>query len=579
MSIHWQAWHADVARQAQADGRCVLLFLVADWCVPCGEMERATFGDRELAGFIADHVVPVKIDVEAQPELATRFGRGGWPTTLVLAGPDDVVTSGTWFGPDELLAALRLAERRMRGESPVDPGATADGGDEGAAPRGRQPSGRLDESILPAVEDALLSHFDERHGGFGGGPKFPHPEAIDFAILRHAGRADPRLHAVIEKTLTHMAESPLRDHVDGGFFRYASERDWRRPHTEKRLEVQAGLLRNYLEAGQLMQRADFLDLAGEIADAMLRDFRDEQTGLFHASLDPDDEYYALDAAGRRTRKGPRRDGRFLADANARAVSALLKAGCVLRRQDLTDVAVAIVDSLLDRLWRRGRGMFHYDDGSGPKLPGRLRDQAETARAVLHVLQYTADRRYVGVLDDLLERIASDHATAGGDFADRDVVAGQRPLPRNDTAINESSAAAEVLLRGALCTGRSSLAELARRALAVHTTDFRRYGYGMAAFGRSVELVLHPPLHILVVGAERDQRTLSLLASASETYLPSRVVQHLDPVDDEGHLRRLGLPIRDEPAVYVCLLRDWAEHRDPHTLPAALLSANGRRLAH
>ena len=70
----------------------------------------------------------------------------------------------------------------------------------------------------------------------------------------------------------------------------------------------------------------------------------------------------------------------------------------------------------------------------------------------------------------------------------------------------------------------------------------------------------------------------LFKAASGTYLPSRVVQLLDPVADAEHVARLELPPRTEPVAYVCLAHDCAaEHRDPETLWAALVAANQRRL--
>ncbi|HZM01351.1 MAG TPA: hypothetical protein VFD43_13980, partial [Planctomycetota bacterium] len=105
-----------------------------------------------------------------------------------------------------------------------------------------------------------------------------------------------------------------------------------------------------------MQRRDFLELGERTIDALLRLFRDESVGLCHAGLDADDEYYALDAAGRKTRRRPSPDGRHLADANARAVSALLKAGAVLRRDDLTEAGRELAGELVARLWRPGHGV-------------------------------------------------------------------------------------------------------------------------------------------------------------------------------------------------------------------------------
>lgn len=569
MAVNWQDWSDDVLRVAAAERRPVLLSIVASWCRFCREMDTTTFADAAVQAAIAEHAIAVRVDKDLRPDVDGRYGQGGWPTTVLLSPEGEILSGGTFFESDELVALLGDAARRMHTEGPafhpelVPP---------------RKPTGRLDDSILPAVEQSLLAQFDARHGGFGTGQKFPHPEAIDFAILRQAEHKSAHLREVIEKTLSHMAEGGLHDTEQGGFFRFCAGRDWSRPHTEKLLETNAGLARNYLEAGQLMQRRDFLELGEQTIDATVALFLDDSTGLFHASLDADDDYYAQDADGRQTRRAPPRDGRFLADANARAVSALLKAGAVLGRSDLTDTACSVAVALVEKLWRPGHGMYHYDAGNGRQLPGLLRDQAETARALLHVLQYTDDRRFEEPLEQLLDLIATQHLTEAGEFVNADEVGGCRTPRRRDAAILDNALAAEVMLRGAIFTGRANLALLARRALELYCEDFRRYGYSMAAYGRSAELALHPPLHIVVVGKRDDEVAQALFRAASRSYLPSRVVQRLDPDTDAELIDRLELPERDEAVAYVCLAHDCAaEHRDPDTLWAALAAANARRL--
>ena len=84
--------------------------------------------------------------------------------------------------------------------------------------------------------------------------------------------------------------------------------------------------------------------------------------LIAAGLDPDDEYYALDGASRRTRRPPARSGRMLADGNARAVSALLKAG---------------EDSILS-----DRGRVNIDERTNTLLIRETREVIENVRALV-----------------------------------------------------------------------------------------------------------------------------------------------------------------------------------------------------
>jgi thiol:disulfide interchange protein len=81
--IAWLTDYDAALKQARSEGKLVLIDFFAAWCGPCQLMERTTFVDdevkRSLTGF-----VPLKIDVDRQPQVAARYGVEGLPTTLVV---------------------------------------------------------------------------------------------------------------------------------------------------------------------------------------------------------------------------------------------------------------------------------------------------------------------------------------------------------------------------------------------------------------------------------------------------------------------------------------------------------------
>ena len=82
---------------------------------------------------------------------------------------------------------------------------------------------------------------------------------------------------VADRALAAMAGSPLRDAVDGGFFRYATRRDWSVPHYERMLTDNAQLLDVALDAGRP-------DLARGIAGFLI-DVLQRPAGGFGAAQD------------------------------------------------------------------------------------------------------------------------------------------------------------------------------------------------------------------------------------------------------------------------------------------------------
>ena len=149
--------------------------------------------------------------------------------------------------------------------------------------------------IVEDVVQAIYEKFDHRFGGFGEGAKFPHPEAIDFALVMVAKSDDHRMREVVRITLDRMMNSPLRDRVDGGMFRFSSTADWRTPHHEKVLDANALQMRNYLEAFQLFGDTEYRLVAEEIVRWLTGPMLDGDTGAFFGSQEDDVEYYSLES--------------------------------------------------------------------------------------------------------------------------------------------------------------------------------------------------------------------------------------------------------------------------------------------
>ena len=69
--------------------RPVLVDFYADWCAPCRVVEPMV---NQLAEDYADRVGVFKVDVDASPDLATRFGVRSIPTLLVFNNGKPVKT-------------------------------------------------------------------------------------------------------------------------------------------------------------------------------------------------------------------------------------------------------------------------------------------------------------------------------------------------------------------------------------------------------------------------------------------------------------------------------------------------------
>ena len=112
---------------------------------------------------------------------------------------------------------------------------------------------REEETRLAEDEIVTFIHraFDKTWGGFGFGTKFPPLSTLLFLTTLSGETQSEDVTVMIRKTLDVMAQRGLHDHLQGGFYRYCTDREWTIPHFENMLYDQAMLLWNYSLAFQL----------------------------------------------------------------------------------------------------------------------------------------------------------------------------------------------------------------------------------------------------------------------------------------------------------------------------------------
>ncbi len=435
----------------------------------------------------------------------------------------------------------------------------------------------LEPVIIERVAQAILDAFDPRCGGFGTGQKFPHPEVLDFALLYAEKSGNPAFREIAQKSLLEMAQGGLCDPVEGGFFRYCATRDWRQPCTEKLLETQAGLLRNYLEGWQLFGRPELRQAALRTLSYVEHVLRDPETGGWFASQEADDAYYALPETLRADRKPPRVERTIYARSLSTAISALLKAGAVLGDETATRHALEGARFLVETLWSPGKGVYHAFDGSRQIL-GLVVDQVFALRALLHVIQFTGENRYLTVVEDLLATLLPKQSARHGGFFDvREDDSGFAQVRARHATLLENGLLAEALVRAACLLAKPEHLALATRTLLAFSKDYPLYGYCVAEYARAVELVLHPPLRVIVVGSAAAPERAALLDVARRTYMPSKLVLALDPQPDVELLARHHFEPAAEPVAHIVIEGGPAvQVRDPAELPAAMAQAEALR---
>ena len=315
--VDWHPWGDEAFEAARRLGRPVLLSVGYSTCHWCHVMEEESFEDEEVARFLNEHYVAIKVDREARPDVdavymnavQTLTGGGGWPMTVWLTPDRQPFYGGTYFpardGDRGVRVGFLTLLRKIRETYDEQPArvaeaaaslteqvrknlAVAAGGDE-----------RPTAQALSAAVARVRESFDEANGGTRGAPKFPSNVPVRFLLRWHRRTGDPDALRMATVTLAHMAAGGIRDHVGGGFHRYSTDARWLVPHFEKMLYDNALLALAYLEAHQATGRADFADVARDI----LRYVEREMTA-------PDGGFYSATDADSLTPSGKREEGWF-----------------------------------------------------------------------------------------------------------------------------------------------------------------------------------------------------------------------------------------------------------------------------
>ncbi|MGH7319375.1 MAG: thioredoxin domain-containing protein, partial [Candidatus Rokuibacteriota bacterium] len=311
----WQQWGPDAFRIAKALDRPIWLDIGAIWCHWCHVMDRESYENADIAALINDNFIPVKVDRDERPDIDTRYqlahqvinGRGGgWPLTMFLMPDGEPFAGGTYFPPD-----ARGGMPGIRQVAPAVASAYREQRDKvaGFGRRVRQilaefrsnagSAGTLTPDLPLGLAKSVGAEFDSVYGGFGRdeGPKFPRDIAIRLALAEGFLTGDRGLQTVALRTLQAYARSGMRDHVNGGFYRYSVNRRLTVPHFEKMDYVQSGLLQAYLDAYRLTGDAQYAGVARDIMRYVNSTLSDHRRGGFYAhqdadtSLDDDGAYY------------------------------------------------------------------------------------------------------------------------------------------------------------------------------------------------------------------------------------------------------------------------------------------------
>lgn len=335
--VAWYPWGEEAFAVAKQQNKPIFLSVGYSSCHWCHVMERESFCDAEIAAFLNDHFICVKVDREERPDVdaiymaalqiynqSTGSGAGGgWPMSMFLTPDARPFFGGTYFPPRDgdrgaRVGFLTLLRRVAELWKSSEPRLREDGEtltrlvrtQLGSRPRVSAETVAID--LTAEVFASLAQQFDPQHGGFGfsaatpRSPKFPEPSNLLYLMDLCQSNGTPgapppsadgtpatpvdrvQAKAMLLRTLDAMADGGIRDHIGGGFHRYSVDRAWEIPHFEKMLYDNGQLASVYSAAFVLTGDEDYRQVTTEILEFVARELTSPD-GSFYSAVDADSE--------------------------------------------------------------------------------------------------------------------------------------------------------------------------------------------------------------------------------------------------------------------------------------------------
>lgn len=547
-SIAWEDWEEGTFEKAKKEDKPILLSIGAKWCHWCHVMDSTSFSDPEIIKKINTDFIPIRVDNDRRPDINARYNMGGWPTTAILTPNGHVLTGETYINPERMKDILsRLCklykENRKAIYSEISK-LKADYKDK------ELPVSNLENSIIPKGLELISHAFDSRYGGFGNNQKFPQVEVLTFCLKQYYESKNQSLKGILTKTLELMGDGGMYDHVEGGFFRYSTTRDWSVPHYEKMLEDNGKLAKLYLESYHLFKDEKYLKKALDIMGYLSKNLYDKRGG-FYGSQDADENYYKLNINERRELRSPSIDKTIFTGWNSLAISTYLYAYNLTGNEDYLETSLKVLDTLRNKAILGGGDLLHHlSDGS---VKGILEDQVFFSAALLDAYQITGENKYLKdailTVDFMVNQLWNDK---GAFYDKKDTSDDFGLLKYQQTPFATNSDAAALLIDLSILSGKPEYNEYAKKILEFFSSEYAKYGIMGSNYFIALSKFIKPPLTLEIVGSKSNVKTQQLLKSSLNLYHPHKLVQLLDPKKETKLIQKKDLAVPKDPTLYPCI---------------------------
>jgi len=295
--VNWQRWSNSIFDFSGELNKLVIVSIGYSSCHWCHVMEDETFADETIAELMNDNFINIKVDREENPDVDQAYmtasqlmtGMGGWPLNVITLPDGSPIYAGTyhtkeqWF--DILNRIIRLKENNYDGLKEIANNVKNGVIDINTITKKNEVS-EFDKDFLARNTKIWSDKWDKDNGGDIAQQKFISPSKYQYLINYGSIYKDQKTLDYVKSTLDVISNSGIIDIIEGGFYRYTVDPEWKIPHFEKMLYDQAQMISLYSNAYKLFKKPEYKDLVYQTIN-FLNNEMNSPNGLYYAAMDAD----------------------------------------------------------------------------------------------------------------------------------------------------------------------------------------------------------------------------------------------------------------------------------------------------
>jgi len=297
--VNWYPWGKEALDKAQKENKLIIISIGYAACHWCHVMEHESFESEEVANYMNEHFVAIKVDREERPDIDQVYmnavqllsGKGGWPLNCIALADGRPIYGGTYFPKNQWLDMLsQVSDFVIQYPEKAEDQAThlTQGVQNNEMIYSSEEITEFNINDLDGIFTNWKSNIDFSFGGQLQAPKFPLPVGYHFLLHYYSLTQQEDALKAVTVTLDKMADGGIYDQIGGGFSRYSTDEQWKVPHFEKMLYDNAQLVSLYSAAYQLTKDPKYKIVVTETLNFIQRELTSGEGG-FYSSLDADSE--------------------------------------------------------------------------------------------------------------------------------------------------------------------------------------------------------------------------------------------------------------------------------------------------